>query len=191
MAQRFCPNCGGELQYQEAEICPKCGVRIKEPPLPVQDKYAGFWIRFGAYLIDGIVCAVVIYGSLFMVILLGAALTPGSYSSYYSPYSSGTSPVTGLLVILWFVFVIVFSWLYYAYQESSPAQATLGKQAVGVVVTDTEGNRISLGKATGRWLAKILSALILCIGFIMIGFTDQKQGLHDMIASTRVVYKNR
>jgi len=191
MAQRFCPNCGGELQFQEAEICPKCGVRIKEPPMPVQDKYAGFWIRFGAYLIDGIICAVVIYGSLFIVILLGAALSPGSYSSYYSPYSSGTSPVTGLLVILWFIFAIVFSWLYYAYQESSPAQATLGKQAVGIIVTDTEGNRISLGKATGRWLAKILSALILCIGFIMIGFTDQKQGLHDMIASTRVVYKNR
>jgi len=191
MAQRFCPNCGGELQFQEAEICPKCGVRIKAPPLPAQDKYAGFWIRFGAYLIDGIICAVVIYGSLFIVILLGAALTPGSYSSYYSPYSSGTSPVTGLLVILWFVFVIVFSWLYYAYQESSAAQATLGKQAVGVIVTDAEGNRISLGKATGRWLAKILSALIFCIGFIMIGFTDQKQGLHDMIASTRVVYKNR
>jgi len=159
--------------------------------MPVQDKYAGFWIRFGAYLIDGIICAVVIYGSLFIVILLGAALSPGSYSSYYSPYSSGTSPVTGLLVILWFIFAIVFSWLYYAYQESSPAQATLGKQAVGIIVTDTEGNRISLGKATGRWLAKILSALILCIGFIMIGFTDQKQGLHDMIASTRVVYKNR
>jgi uncharacterized RDD family membrane protein YckC len=191
MAQRFCPNCGGELQFQEAEICPKCGVRIKEPPMPVQDKYAGFWIRFGAYLIDGIICAVVVYGSLFIVILLGAALTPGSYSSYYSPYSSSNYAAMGLLFILWFIFIIIFTWLYYAYQESSPAQATLGKQAVGIIVTDTEGNRISLGKATGRWLAKILSALILCIGFIMIGFTDQKQGLHDMIASTRVVYKNR
>jgi uncharacterized RDD family membrane protein YckC len=159
--------------------------------MPVQDKYAGFWIRFGAYLIDGIICAVVVYGSLFIVILLGAALTPGSYSSYYSPYSSSNYAAMGLLFILWCIFIIIFTWLYYAYQESSPAQATLGKQAVGIIVTDTEGNRISLGKATGRWLAKILSALILCIGFIMIGFTDQKQGLHDMIASTRVVYKNR
>lgn len=188
MGQNFCPNCGGELQYQEAEICPKCGVRIKEPPKPFLEKYAGFWVRLGAYIIDGIICAVVIYGSLFLFILLGAALTP---SHYYSPYSSGFYPALGILFIIWFIFVIGFVWLYHAYQESSPAQATIGKQAVGIIVTDTEGNRLTLGKATARWLAKMLSGIILGIGFLMIGFSEQKQGLHDMIVNTLVVYKDR
>jgi uncharacterized RDD family membrane protein YckC len=59
----------------------------------------------------------------------------------------------------------------------------------GLIVTDNEGNRLSFGRATGRWLAKILSVLILWIGLIMIGFTERKQGLHDMIAGTLVVYK--
>jgi len=188
MAQNFCPNCGGEIQYQEAEICPKCGVRIKEPPKPVQEKYAGFWIRLAAHIIDAIIVAVVIYGSLFIAMVIGAALTPGKYSS---SYSSGNYAALGILFILWIVFAVGFSWLYYAYQESSPAQATVGKQAVGIMVTDNEGNRISFGKATGRWLAKILSGLVLCIGFIMIGFTEHNRGLHDIIVNTLVVYKNR
>lgn len=192
MTLNFCPNCGSELQYKEAEICPKCGVRIKAPPgpVPVPEKYAGFWIRFAAYLIDSIILAVVIYGSLFLLILAGAAAAPGSY--YSSPYSSSPSfAALGALFILWLVFSIGFSWIYFAYQESSAAQGTIGKQAVGVIVTDLEGNRISFGKATGRWLAKILSGIIFCIGYIMVGFTEKKQGLHDMIVNTLVVYKNR
>ena len=83
--------------------------------------------------------------------------------------------------------VIVVDWIYFAYQESSPAQATFGKRALGVKVTNTEGNPISFGRATGRYFAKILSVLTLLIGVIMIAFTSKKQGLHDMIAGTLVV----
>ncbi|MDX6521561.1 MAG: hypothetical protein QOJ31_15 [Gaiellales bacterium] len=83
--------------------------------------------------------------------------------------------------------VIVVDWIYFAYQESSPAQATIGKRALGIKVTNTEGNAISFGRATGRYFAKILSVLTLLIGVIMIAFTSKKQGLHDMIASTLVV----
>ena len=85
--------------------------------------------------------------------------------------------------------VLLGEWVYFAYQESSEAQATIGKRAMGIMVTDGEGNRISFGRATGRYFAKIISGLILLIGFIMIAFTRRKQGLHDMIANTLVVMK--
>jgi len=83
----------------------------------------------------------------------------------------------------------VLNWLYYALLESSAWQATLGKKALGLEVTDLEGRRISFGRATGRFFAKMISALILWIGFIMAGFTEKKQALHDMIAGTLVIRK--
>ncbi len=79
------------------------------------------------------------------------------------------------------------SWLYESLMESSSYQATLGKMIFGMKVTDLYGNRISFGRATGRHFAKIISAVILFVGFIMVGFTDRKQGLHDMIAGTLVL----
>lgn len=81
----------------------------------------------------------------------------------------------------------VVTWLYYALMESSARQATLGKMALGIIVTDIEGRRIGFGKATGRHFAKILSALILGIGFLMVAFTQRKQGLHDILAGTLVI----
>ena len=82
---------------------------------------------------------------------------------------------------------LMVSWLYSALMESSATQGTLGKMALGIIVTDMNGDRITFGKATGRFFGKIISSLILCIGFLMIAFTDRKRGLHDMIASTLVV----
>jgi uncharacterized RDD family membrane protein YckC len=70
--------------------------------------------------------------------------------------------------------------------ESSSYQATLGKMVCGMKVTDLSGNRISFERATGRHFAKYLSGLILCIGYIMVGFTERKQGLHDLLAGTLV-----
>ena len=86
-------------------------------------------------------------------------------------------------------FTILVQWLYYALMESSPKQGTLGKMAIGLKVTDLSGNRISFGRATGRYFGRILSGLILDIGFLMIVFTAKKQGLHDIIAGTLVVKK--
>jgi uncharacterized RDD family membrane protein YckC len=85
--------------------------------------------------------------------------------------------------------VAVAGWLYFAMMESSNKMATLGKMAIGIKVTDLNGNRISFGRATGRYFAKILSGMILMIGYIMAGFTEKKQALHDMIASCLVVMK--
>jgi uncharacterized RDD family membrane protein YckC len=117
--------------------------------------YAGFWVRVGAYLIDGlIVCIPALI--LFFI------------------------PILGIIAD------IVGVWLYFALQESSAHQATVGKRAMGIYVTDLYGRRISFGQATGRYFSKILSGLILDIGYIMVAFTEKKQGLHDMIAGTLV-----
>ena len=86
-----------------------------------------------------------------------------------------------------FTFALVGSWLYEALMESSSHQATLGKMIFGMKVTDLNGNRISFARATGRHFAKWLSTMILFIGYIMVGLTDRKQGLHDILAGTLVL----
>jgi uncharacterized RDD family membrane protein YckC len=125
--------------------------------------YAGFWRRFAAVFIDGIILSIV------LIPLNLAFRDPQQQASVYYPIST------------------LVNWLYFAFMESSARQATLGKMALGIVVTDLEGNRIGFGRATGRYFAKILSGLILLIGFIMAGFTAKKQALHDILASTLVV----
>jgi len=82
---------------------------------------------------------------------------------------------------------LVAGWLYFSLCESSSWQGTVGKKVLGLRVTDMNGHRIGFGKATGRYFGKILSGLILGVGFIMIAFSEQKQGLHDMLAGTLVV----
>lgn len=148
--------------------------------------YAGFWIRFVALVIDVILIYVV---QTFLIIpLLGlfgiATITPTDMSNenILALYSTMMVP----LIVLSF-FGLIISWLYYAFMESSSRQATLGKMAVGIIVTDLEGNRISFLKATGRFFSKFLSSLILYIGYIMAAFTEKKQALHDMIAGTLVL----
>ena len=85
---------------------------------------------------------------------------------------------------------ISLSWLYYAFMESSHYQGTLGKLALGMRVTSESGDRISFGQATGRYFAKILSGLTLGIGYLMVAWTEKKQGLHDKIAHTLIIRTN-
>ena len=82
---------------------------------------------------------------------------------------------------------LAIQFVYFAYLESSEKQATVGKMVLGLKVTDLNGQRISFARAAGRFLGKFLSSMILGIGYIMAGFTEKKQGLHDMIAGTLVV----
>ncbi|MGH2921595.1 MAG: RDD family protein [Gaiellaceae bacterium] len=130
-------------------------------------EYAGFWRRFAAYVIDNILIYVVAF---ILGFILGAIGGDGG-------------------IVIAYVVAIVGTFGYFAWFESSESQATVGKMALGIQVTDLQGNRISFGRALGRTFAKILSALILYIGFIMAAFTEKKQGLHDMIAGTLVVKK--
>ncbi len=79
--------------------------------------------------------------------------------------------------------------MYYSIMESSTKQATVGKMAVGIIVTNIEGDRISFARAVGRFFGKLFSD-VLCIGYIMVAFTGWKQGMHDLMASTLVIKKN-
>jgi uncharacterized RDD family membrane protein YckC len=135
-------------------------------------RYAGFWLRVVASILDGFV--LVLLG-----VVLGAVLL--AFQGGVEPESNfGITDVLGILI----------GWLYYTILESSDWQATLGKKAVGIKVTDMQGEKIGFGRANARYWSKILSSLILMIGFLMVAFTEKKQGLHDMIASTLVVKKD-
>jgi len=94
-----------------------------------------------------------------------------------------------LMVMLSNIWNVILTWLYYTLSESSGSQATLGKKALGLVVTDEAGHRISFGRANGRYFGKIISGLLLCIGYLMAAFTDRKQALHDIMAGTLVLKK--
>jgi len=144
--------------------------------------YGGFWRRVAAYLIDAIILYIA-QSVILMIFGVGVGIGGLAGQDAANMAAAGMSLIVALISL-------VGQWLYFALMESSALQATVGKLALGVVVTDMAGNRISFGRATGRYFAKILSALILLIGFIMVGFTERKQGLHDLIAGT-LVYKTR
>ena len=141
--------------------------------------YATFWQRFAAAFLDGIITQVIGAAIGFVAGLIAEPIITGARSR--------AAEVAITLGIGLQVIGFVIGWLYYALQESSAAQATLGKRALGLRVTDLEGRRISFGRATGRLFAKIPSAAILLIGFLMQPFTAKKQALHDIIAGTLVL----
>lgn len=89
-----------------------------------------------------------------------------------------------------FIAGLVGPWLYFALQESSERQATIGKRALNMYVTDLQGRRLTFGRATGRHFGRLLCVLTLGIGYLMVAFTERKQGLHDMVAATLVWRKS-
>jgi uncharacterized RDD family membrane protein YckC/Tfp pilus assembly major pilin PilA len=136
--------------------------------------YGGFWRRVGASFIDSLI----LYAVMFVVILAMAIGETGNEAD---------SAAAGLWVML---ASNVFAWLYSALLESSSRQATLGKMAFGIRVTDLDGQRIGFGRATGRYFAKWISGFTLGVGFVMAGFTQRRQALHDKIAGTLVLRKD-
>ncbi|MEO8810803.1 MAG: RDD family protein [Rhodanobacter sp.] len=154
------------------------------------EDYAGFWKRVAAYILDFIVLYIpnmliskAMGGDAAQETMKQAMLAaPGDAHLMLAAYEQFYSTMALAMVV-----TTVLAWLYFAICESSPWQATLGKLALGIRVTDLQGRRISLPRALGRYLAKFLSILIFCIGFLMVGWTRRKQGLHDMLAGTLVL----
>lgn len=155
------------------------------PPAPAAFAgYAGFWRRLAAYLIDGVVL---------ILMLLLLSLMAGFFYGIYLGITGGTAPsseeLSKILVGPIYGALFVLTWLYSTLLEASPWQATLGKVALSIWVTDLEGRRIGWGRANARYFSKLLSGSICGVGYLMVAFTERKQGLHDMIAATLVVRK--
>jgi len=163
---------------------PTVAPEILGPAPAVQ--YAGFWRRFLAAYIDGVVIGSAMYIVILPFVLVGVAVDRGISGT---PSAAATAFI-GMMGILWLILAVIAPWIYEAAMISSDKQATLGKRAVGIVVTDLEGNRITFGRATGRYFGKYLSSLILLIGFIMAAFTEKKQALHDIMAGCLLKVKD-
>jgi uncharacterized RDD family membrane protein YckC len=150
--------------------------------------YAGFWLRFVASIIDGFVLGIPLA---FIAFLLIASAIP-----FIAHSQDPMTVIATILPRILFLVVIyaVASWLYWGLMESSSWQATLGKKALGLRVTDLAGSRPTFGRASGRFFAgrgigfvPSVGGLYFLIDCIMAGFTEKKQALHDIIASCFVV----
>lgn len=151
--------------------------------------YAGFWLRLVAYLIDRVILGIFTTAVLvpFFFLLGGAALIDALIRNRGQGVDPGQLSGLIMIAILISVIAALVQWLYYAYLESGEKQATWGKQVLSLYVTDLQGNRITFGRASGRFFAKFVTGLTMGIGYIMAGFTERKQALHDMIASCLVL----
>lgn len=149
--------------------------------------YAGFWKRFVAMIIDSCILSLVDFFIFLPVLgLFGLGVFAGAESE--EPISIVAIILAAVSAYLFAILLMaVAGWLYYALMESSSRQATLGKMALAIKVTDLAGARISFGKATGRYFGKIVSGLICMVGYIMAAFTERKQALHDIMAGCLVV----
>ncbi len=138
--------------------------------------YAGFWKRFAAFIIDIFILSI---GTFIIGFIFGI------------PYDvlTGRAEEFNSDSIIYLILSVLLVWIYKAVMESSSKQATLGKMALGIMVTDLSGKCVSFGKASGRHFGGVLSGFILGIGFLMIGFTAKKQGLHDIMAGCLVINK--
>ncbi|HEV3220649.1 MAG TPA: RDD family protein [Candidatus Acidoferrales bacterium] len=203
----YCSVCGSQVQDND-RFCPKCG-RAMASATPAayaaqpgtsgvpgrRIHYGGFWIRFVAAFIDGMVLSIPTYVFYLVVLAMfggAAAFHLRSLASENQDQLAQNLPaiMAGLLglIALMTILSLALNWLYYALMESSPRQATLGKSVLNLKVTDLNGNRISFGRATGRYFGKIVSGMAFAIGYIIAGFTEKKQALHDFMAGTVVIH---
>jgi uncharacterized RDD family membrane protein YckC len=193
--EAVCSECGGVfntqdmVQHGNLRVCAQCkpillqklaeGAKLKSSPLI----YAGFWIRFAAIFIDGIILAAVN-----TAIRLAAGL--GFYQSFGAGLG-GPRTVTGMIsgtqIALYFIQMLLG--VSYEVLLIGAYGATLGKMACRIKVVVADGSKVSYLRALGRYFAKLLSWFICGIGYIMAGFDEEKRALHDRICNTRVVMK--
>jgi uncharacterized RDD family membrane protein YckC len=198
-AIEYCSECGRPAAHEELArfgdrtVCPNCkdayAQKLREGVAPAGFvRYGGFWLRFVAVVIDGIILAIPM-GILQMALAaaIGAPMTRMSVTPNSNPAEALAmmAPVFGMLGLLMLLGMVLGC----AYETFFLVKfgATPGKMALGVKVVRPDGSGIQTGRAIGRYFAKMLSAIIIYIGYIMAGFDSQKRALHDMICDTRVI----
>lgn len=201
----FCPKCGKETDAS-GKFCQWCGSDIESVPAkpvivaeevegPEVGMYAGLGRRFIAFIVDAIL--IFLIG---IVTITFFSMTNGVKYAYFiavqrAPVSELTEAGTldaalGPIVASLGMFFIIIPWLYFAGFESARSQATPGKVLMHIMVTDMDGNKPTFARATLRHFGKFISALIIFIGFLMIGLTKKRQGLHDKIGSCLVLLED-
>ena len=187
----YCSECGRPTTVEELArfgdtlVCSACKnnyvQKLREGAAPaVVARYAGFWLRVVAYLIDGVILGVV--GGILQVTLIGSLLVIPQPTAGGIPNFGPALGMIGLASLINLTIAACYEGFFVAKLSATP-----GKLAVGLRVLRPDGSRLDLGRAIGRYFAKVLSAMILCIGFIMVAFDSEKRGLHDMICDTRVI----
>ncbi len=181
----YCSQCGQPKSEQELArfgdilVCGSCkpayAQGLSEGIARPAFHYAGFWIRFVAYLIDALIVG-------FASVAVQAILLPGLRLSTRSSLGAGAIALVGIAYIVGVAIAAAYEGLF-VYKFG----ATPGKMVLGLRVVRPDGGPVSLGRAIGRYFAKLLSAIILLIGFIMAGFDREKRGLHDILVDTRVI----
>jgi uncharacterized RDD family membrane protein YckC len=161
--------------YRAPEASPELRVRAGAGEVV----YAGFWRRFAARVLDHFIVFIPVY-----MVVLAFAGGMGAFERMKTGESGGG----GFLAAV-YLLPMLANFFYFSAMHSSEWQATVGKMALGIKVTDANGGRLSFGQAAARWFAAALSYLTFYVGFIMAGFTEHKRALHDMLASTQVVDK--
>ena len=192
-ATRFCSECGRPFPQTElvpfgsSFVCATCketfahklreGVSVAGAP-----RYAGFWIRFVARLIDGAILFTVsmILNTVGGLVFLGGAMRGAGASV---ALSGGYLAFQGVLFLINTAIAISYEAYFLTHYNATP-----GKLALRLKVIPVNGGPISLSLAIGRYFANYLSALTLGIGYIMAGIDDQKRALHDRICDTRVIH---
>lgn len=186
-----CTECGGSfpndevISYGDRRVCASCKPgflqRMKEgvlsaSPGVVPMVYGGFWIRFVAKIVDGVVTNIIVLPFAFLLGFGWGAGSGGGINSEEDLAISLVGQAIGFAVSA--AYVIFFLGRF---------GATPGKMMLGLKVVTDAGEPISYGRATGRWFAEILSSLICLIGYIIAAFDQEKRTLHDHLASTRVI----
>ena len=151
------------------------------PAMGQATEYAGFGWRFLAVFLDGLLVGGI---SSMLGLMIGVVVGLGGAVA-----GADEDAIGALVMLFYYPIAIGLAWLYEALMISSSKQATLGKMAVGIVVTDMQGRRISFLKATGRHFGKFVSSLVLMAGYLIQPFTEKRQALHDMMAGCLVLRK--
>lgn len=154
-------------------------------------EFAGFWIRFWANLIDGFILMLPMFVVNSIVYQQVVGMSKMDYEimmiekNSHDMFYVYTEPFE---IMVWTMPIsFILGLLFYSMLTASKWQGTVGKRILGLKVVDLEGNRIGFARSLGRYFAYIPSGLIFYLGYVMVGVTEKKQGLHDMMAKTYVI----
>lgn len=187
MGDAGCSQCGGVFPSSQVSmlgglaVCPACRVTLLQrtrgggTAAIGARRFAGFWIRFAAAFIDGIIL---------QVLNIGVGFANGMSFERIMPLDGRPHPSAAAFRVQLIMFVVAVA---YDIVCTGKMGGTPGKRALGLRVVTEEGQPVSYGRATGRFFAKFISAMTCLIGYIIAGFDKEKRGLHDMICKTRVI----